>query len=898
MVKRSIRISGLLTALLLLSCQALGAGLGRMSVTSALGQPLRAEIELLSVPVDDLGSVEAKLAGVEAFRQARIERSAALADVQLVVDKRPNGQPVVRITSTTPVSEPFVDLLIELNWSSGRILREYTVLLDPVRDARPVADEPARAPILATTSGPAPSARPEPTRPRSAAMPEPAVEKAPVKAPAKAPVGPGTYGPVKAGENLRSIAAKVLPPDVTLDMMIAALYQTNRKAFAQNNMNLLKRGQVLSVPESDAVMLMVSPHQARKLMNEHAAAWHDMQGRMADRAARSVAEPAPEQPGKGRIVQAQPQEKPAAMAAPKDVLKLSKSEAAKAADGKAQQRVQALEEEVAAKNRALQEAQDRVGQLEKTVQDLQRLMELKAKEADKKPEPAAAQKPAEPVAAVPPKTTAETPKPKPAVKAPVEAPPEEPGFFAGLLDNPLYVAGGAGALLLALVWLFMIGKRRRKGLSDFEQSVMTGGDQFKTSIFKTGSDTSAERSTATQSGVATDFSRLGLGSIDTHEVDPIAEAEVYMAYGRDAQAEEILKEALTKDPSRHEIVLKLLEIYAARQDTATFETQASELYASLGDPASTVWQQAAEMGRKLDPNNPLYRVFGEVPSLPEAPAVAAAAVAAAIVAEEAQPAAEEAEERGPVAEPEAAPVQDMEGLDFDLSMPEAMAATEAEVAASAPHEEEALPGFDDLDLEFETEIAAAPPLQTSDLEEAARQYPAFGAVPETGFADLEEIHIASPQTSEAEAEQALELELPDELATLDLVAEPERAIEALPDLPEIGSFADLELAAPALEEPEPAETKPPELDFSGIDLELSELDEARATPAAPEAEPALEAPPEFDADLLEEVNTKLDLARAYMEMGDKEGAREILDEVVRDGDPQQKQQAEQLIAGL
>jgi len=890
MVKRSIRISGLLTALLFLSCQALAAGLGRMSVTSALGQPLRAEIELLSVPVDDLGSVEAKLAGVEAFRQARIERSAALADIQLTVDKRPNGQPVVRISSTAPVSEPFVDLLIELNWSSGRILREYTVLLDPVRDAKPAAEEPARPPILATTTVPTPTARPEAIKPRPATTPEPAVEKSPAKAPAER----RTYGPVKAGESLRSIAGKVLPPDVTLDMMIASLYQTNRKAFAQNNMNLLKKGQVLSVPDRDSVMLMVSPHQARKLMNEHAAAWHDMQGRMADQAARSVVEPAPEQPGKGRIVQAQPQEKPAAMAAPKDVLKLSKGEPAKAADGKAQQRVQALEEEVAAKNRALQEAQDRVGQLEKTVQDLQRLMELKAKEADKKPVPAAEAKPAEPAAAAAAaKPAAQPPKPKPAVPAPVEAVPEEPGFFASLLANPLYVAGGGAALLLALVWLFMIGKRRRKGLSDFEQSVMTGGDQFKTSIFKTGSDTSAERSTATQSGVATDFSRLGLGSIDTHEVDPIAEAEVYMAYGRDAQAEEILKEALTKDPSRHEIVLKLLEIYAARQDTATFETQASELYASLGDPTNAVWQQAAEMGRKLDPSNPLYRVFGEVPSLPEAPAVAAAAVAAAIVAEEALPA---VNETARAAEPEAAPAEDMEGLDFDLAMPEARAEPEAEVAAVAPAVEEALPGFDDLDLDFQTEIPAESTLQKAGLEETGTQYPAFGAMTDAGFADLEEIHIASPAASEAEAEPALEL--PDELATLDLVGEPEKAMEALPELPELEGFADLELAEAASEEPELAEIKPPELDFSGIDLELSELDEVRATPAAPEAEPALEAPPEFDPDLLEEVNTKLDLARAYMEMGDKEGAREILDEVVRDGDPQQKRQAQELIAGL
>jgi pilus assembly protein FimV len=892
MVKRSIRISSLLSALLFLSCEALGAGLGKMSVTSALGQPLRAEIELLSVPVDDLGSVEAKLAGVEAFRQARIERSSALADIQLTVEKRPNGQPVVRVSSTAPVSEPFVDLLIELNWSSGRILREYTVLLDPVREAKPAADEPVRVPVL-PTSKVAPTARPGAVEPPPVSKPVAGADKASAQAPAKAePVAapaPSTYGPVKAGESLRGIARKVLPPDVTLEMMMASLYQANRKAFAQNNMNLLKKGQVLTVPDRESVMLMVSPHQARQLMAEHAAAWNDMQGRMADKAARSVAEPVPEEPGKGRIVQAKPQEKPAEKAAPKDVLKLSKGEPAKTVDASAQQRAQALEEEVAAKNRALQEAQDRVSQLEKTVQDLQRLMELKAKEAEKKPEPAAAAKPVEPAkpaeVAPPPPVAPEPPKAKPAVKAPVEVPPEEPGFLATLLGNPLYLAGGLSALVLALVWLYMIGKRRRKGLSDFEQSVMTGGDQFKTSIFKTGSDTSAERATGTQSGVATDFSRLGLGSIDTHEVDPIAEAEVYMAYGRDAQAEEILKEALSKDPSRHEIALKLLEIYATRQDMATFETQASELYASLGDPTSLIWQQAAEMGRKLDPANPLYRVFGEAPAVPEAPVAPAASAAFATMAMATAAAA--AEPAAP--EPEPAPT-DLEGLDFDLAASPELA-PQPEPAVSPASAEEAIPGFDDIELDFDTGLSAEAPAADAGVEEAVTEYPAFGSTPATSLADLEEIHIALPETPADEAEPAFEL--PEELATLDLTAEPEKAMEALGEL----GFADLDLAAGGLAEPVPEETKSPELDFSGIDLDLAEL--GTASPAAePAAEPGFEAPPEIDADLLEEVNTKLDLARAYMEMGDKEGAREILDEVVRDGDSNQKQQAEQLIAGL
>lgn len=834
MVKRSIRISGLLASLVLLSGGADAAGLGKMSVMSGLGQPLRAEIELLSVSPDELAGIEAKLASVDAFRKARMERAMVVSDLQLTVDKRPNGQPVVRISSANPVSDPFVDLLIELNWSSGRILREYTILLDPVRDQK-AAEMPKPAPAVAATSEPAPGATIKPAA--SAKTPGVQPPSVPVAKPAARPQAPAhaTYGPVKSGETLRGIARKVLPPDVTLEMMVASLYQTNKNAFAQNNVNLLKQGRVLKVPDRESVMLMFSPHQARKLLSEHATAWHEIRNRVASQASRNVAESSTEQPGKGTIVEAQPQEKPAAMAAPKDVLKLSKGELAK--DANATQRVHALEEEVAAKGRALQESQDRVSKLEQTVQDLQRLLELKAQEAAKAPEAAA---PAE----VKPEAAAAPQPEQPKVKAPVAVPVEEPGFLASLLATPLYIGGILAAVVLAgLLWIFMVGSRRRKGLSDFEQSVMTGGDPFKTSIFKTdGAGANTERGTSTQSGVATDFSRLGLGSIDTHEVDPIAEAEVYMAYGRDAQAEEILKEALGKDPNRHEISLKLLEIYSARQDKAGFETQASELYANLGDPSSAIWQRATEMGRKIDPANPLYRVFGEAPSLPEMPAEEAVAEAPAPESEPAEPALEE--------------------LQFDQPEPPEPALPEPVVPeAEGPVE------LDDLSFEAVPQALAA---EEEDVGEAGKVYPSFGEAVELDFGQPEEVQIAEPEAA-AEAESSFEM--PEELNLVDLTPEPPSSDETVMM---------------------PASAKLPDLDFSGIDLELASPEEIVAKPVEPEAG----ADSDIDPDLLEEVNTKLDLARAYLEMGDKEGAREILEEVLKEGGAQQKQEAESLIASL
>jgi pilus assembly protein FimV len=849
MVKRSFKISGLLVSMLLLaSSQAQSAGLGRLSVLSSLGQPLNAEIELLSVQQEEIGLVEASLAGADAFRQAGIERSSALSDLRFSIDRRANGQPVVKITSSSPVSDPFVDMLIELNWNTGRIVREYTVLLNPARD--PVNDAPARV-VLPSSTSPL-VARPEPVvKPQYAAPDKPAMR--PQAQPPK-PVANGdqarTYGPVKSGETLRSIAAKVAPSDVSTEMMVASLYEANKQAFAKENMNLLKRGQVLTVPDAQAVMNMHSPQQAKELIQKHSQAWHDMRNRVADRAVAKVAQADSGAAGKGRVEPAKPEQKPAA-AAPRDVLKLSKGELGQAGDVKSAQRVSALEEEVAAKSRALQEAQDRVGQLEQTVEDLKRLMALKEGEAAKVAAEAAAAAPApipEPAAPVTEVTPAEPELP--AVAA-VEPPPEEPGFLSSLLSKPLYIGGAAAALLLsALSWLFLSSRRRRSELSGFEQSVMTGGDHFKTAIFKTESAVKTETSQAdSQSGASTDFSRLGLGNIDTHEVDPIAEAEVYMAYGRDAQAEEILKEALGKDPGRHEIVMKLLEIFANRKDTASFETQASELYAQLGDPASPVWQQAADMGRKLDPANPLYRVYGDLPTMPVPPVVV--------------------------------PEQVVE-------------------AASEPVKVDEPEKVDSLDVAFDqlTEVADQPiadagkteanPFAQSDLEveavDTAVEYPNFGQMDE--FVPAANETVAASGVSELAS-------LPEEPVGIDLAA-PITEVAVTSELSDL-SLDDLDVAR--LDEqrlPEPSAL--PDLDFSGIDLDLTDTTPPAASSA--EVELAAAAFPEGGSDLYEEVNTKLDLARAYLEMGDKEGAREILDEVVKEGDADQRQDAQNLIASL
>ena len=188
----------------------------------------------------------------------------------------------------------------------------------------------------------------------------------------------------------------------------------------------------------------------------------------------------------------------------------------------------------------------------------------------------------------------------------------------------MYWGGGLAALGLGgVLWWMMAGggRRRKTGGAALEDSIMTGGDVRPNTVIGAASGGSVNTG---DTSFLTDFSQAGLGTIDTHDVDPIAEAEVYMAYGRDAQAEEILKEAISNNPDRHEIRVKLLEIYAARRNTVTFEAVAGELYAALGSKSSPLWDKACEMGRSIDPTNPLY---GGVQSS-AAPAAAVATVAA------------------------------------------------------------------------------------------------------------------------------------------------------------------------------------------------------------------------------------------------------------------------------
>ncbi len=905
-----IKASLIAGGLLLLPLTAYSAGLGKLTVTSALGQPLRAEVDLLTDSNEDVTSLAAQLASLDAFKQANVARAPVLRTLRFVIAKRADGQPYIKISSAEPINDPFLDMLIELNWASGRLVREYTILLDPpaFSDARPLT------PVAAPSVKPLPAAAPKPAM----------AEEGPVRPRA------ATYGPVKKGDTLTKIARGVKAEGISLDQVLVGLYRSNPDAFAGNNMNRLKTGRILRIPEGEQLASVGQP-QAKQEIRAQAADWHAYRQKLAAvvAAAQTQREQAPKQAVSGKISAAVEDKAATGKPVSRDVLKLSKGATpgeAGAPDAQLktlQDRVNSLQEDAIARQQTIQETNARIAALEKNIQEMQKLLALKsqsmaelqkqAEAAKGQPAPAAptpvpATKPVPVEAAAKPAVSQPAPAakpavPKPAVKPKAAAPlpkPAESPWYREIIDNPLYLAGGTAVLLAGLLWLVMLGNRRRKGLTSFEDSIMTGGDLKANTVL---GETAGGVIDTGDTSFLTDFSQAGLGTIDTNDVDPIAEAEVYMAYGRDAQAEEILKEAVSKDPNRHEIHLKLLEIYAARKNLVAFETLASELYAAIGGKPNPIWDRAAELGRELDPNNPLYgQARGAAAAEQEAPgkvaAVAGAAVAAAVVdaaGQQALATGKELEDTSPDLEfdldqdllsageqkpeaPEKAPAV-MDTLDFEMDF------APAETPVSEP------------DAERQPEIAAAPEAPEADVpdeEGAGLSFDLDTIIPqaiEKNFGGTTEAPAVEPVES-AEASGAVEME-----HSMDFDFSPEEAKGVGPDEESIVLEAPAE--EPVLdfdfnldEVPAPVESPAQpshELDFSGISLDL----EGAPTVAA-EAEKTVEP----ESEQWHEVATKLDLAKAYLEMGDKEGAREILQEVVQEGDSRQQGDAQALLAEL
>ena len=255
-MKKSIYSPWLLTLLVALA-PTLGSavGLGKLHVRSLLGQPLNAEIDLVSMQQEDLSTLSAKLASMEAYRRSDLQYGAVAAGLHFKIERRPDGQPFVKLTSERTIDEPFVDLVIELSWASGRLSREYTALINPGNYVPPQTLGPAPATVAQTRALPMPLSLPSP----DVVMPLPTIRAARVE-----------YGPVKRGETLSSIALNVKSEDVSLEQMMMGILRNNPEAFINQNINRLKANEILHIPEIEQ-LIQISQSEALKEVLLHAA---------------------------------------------------------------------------------------------------------------------------------------------------------------------------------------------------------------------------------------------------------------------------------------------------------------------------------------------------------------------------------------------------------------------------------------------------------------------------------------------------------------------------------------------------------------------------------------------------------------------------------------------------
>ena len=945
------------------------AGLGRLSIQSALGQPLRAEVEVTSVGRDESGSLAVRLASQAAFRQANLEFNPALSALRFALQKRSDTSYVVQISSLQPINEPYLDVLLELTWATGRVLREYTVLLDPPAlratpdvvapvtpsQAPPVAaapPAPAAAPPpapVATTPAPAPEApRPAAPPPRTASTPAaPAAERE------------GSSYTVKPGDTLGKIALRNKASGVSLDQMLVAMFQANPGAFINQNMNLVRAGRTITIPSS-AEAQAVSPTDARQEVAAQSADFAQYRSRLAQAAAGSTpvaAAPAPAAAGQGKVTTKV--EDKSAPAKTGDQLKIAKAETPGAGGtGKASQ------DEAIAKQRAVKEEEDRAAELKKANEQLKKALELQSKagaqvqkQADaKKEEPAKAAPPppapapvaaapapapakAEPPKVEPPKVETPTPppapppapkveaKPEPAKAAPAPSEPAGPGLLDSLKDSTsLGLAALVVALLGALVGLNIYRKRKvEKGPG----SQGAGEGMRANSLFgQTGGQ-------SVDTGATSTFNSSFIpaaSQLDSNEVDPVAEADVYIAYGREEQAEEILKEALRLQPDRHPVRVKLLEIYSRRGDKASFNAVAEELRDRTGGIGDD-WERAMKLGRSLDPANAMFAGGGAV---------------------------SEAALRGPTTELRLNP-STVSPRPVELpTEPPIFAPTEpqstAVTAKLAPDSRlDSALSLDtkmtaDTSMPFEVPpTTAVPPAKnttfaaTLPLEETPAAGKGAGTIDPFGATAADKIDFAALDFDLGTTTTGLHAATKSTPTSMPVDSKLDGGTTAAPAARPAARATDIDLKVPAASRPEaPAVTPTASARATIPDVDLTLPNAPVLPPAAPStfddalsrptllgevgALPDEQAPrltsntdqatvPLIDFDLTgsdvdlggrrtetqagsplaAQMATKLDLARGYIDLGVKDGARELLEEVMRDGTREQRQNAVELL---
>lgn len=859
--------------------QSWGLGLGEIELDSALNQEFRATIELFDADGLEPGEILVSLGSSEDFERVGVERFFFLTGLDFKVGVGPNGDPRIEISSSRPITEPYLNFLVEVLWPNGRLLKEYTVLLDPPTFSEAAAPA-VSAPAQNRTAGNA--GRVQRVEPASGSGTR--VQMAPREDTANrpSPLDQGRsadeYGMTDRSDTLWSIASRTRPSDsVNVQQTMLAIVELNPDAFINGNINLLKAGYVLKLP-TEAQASARSAAQALGEVARHDEEWRaytrgEPLGEMiADRSPAPVQSTADQTSELRSPVDASAGTTPANAAEASDgelriVAEDGDSTTGVGADAgslaaaleqtdklglKVEELTYALEHE---KQLASDEIAVRERQIE--VKD-QQIAELQAQLAAARA--AAQQAPTNPGTA----PAAEEPTPQSQNQS-------TQANATPWWQSPMVMYGGAGVLVLLLVG-GMIAQRKRRAAeeeNDYFDAEAAFVEDARTEPAIGGFDDEEANDiddafdTGDAEGVIEEEVEEEIQGSQTSDV--IGEADIYIAYGRYAQAIGLLLGVLEDEPERNDIRLKLLEVYAESGDRAAFDEHMTSLIeycddeealltarelenqfgeealtlddmmAEEGDDGATATDQTAD-GDAADGLADVDLVADENNRWAEAPDDAA---------EDAAEDADTAVDAG--ASADSADSADSNGaLDFELELDDLDSGEATETAQASSEEasyEEGRGAGDqlggDLGMDFdpeatddnaeESEVDAGIEFDTSDLE---IDQPGTTAAAEGGFAETEEL-------------------------TID---------------------ADLEKAAASISEEAAVEEE-----------SLDELD----------LETAVAADDEFDfEDEGDSANTKLDLARAYIDMGDADGARDILKEVMDEGNSDQQQKAQSMLESL
>ena len=1006
------KIAAVVAALMLpTQVHALGVG-GDIEWNSALNQPLDAEISLFSLGSTGQHDIKVKLAPYEAYERAGVEYPSILRELKFSVEQRQSGEFYIKLRSANAIRDPFLDILIEIDWPSGHLLREYTVLLDlPVLSdelASPVVSAPVTTPVASADSVVAMSSDGGmETAAKAVASSAAAVSGGSIYGETTSNYASGDlrYGMVKRGDTLWGIAESMrTDKSVSVHQVMMALLKNNPDAFYNNNINNLKAGYVLRL-DDPAALTDMSKSAASREAQRHYQSWMAAKKGGVSGAAMTTSMPPATSVGAG--AESGSSDASLKLVSPDDA-DLTAMPKTAGGDSQAQnftnKDLETLRQELAysmeasdAERQENTQLRSRIAEMEEQIGKMQRLLTLRddaltvlqAQSQDSVPEvngdagavvtsvspdlvPVPAEEAAQDVAVVTESADsastdmlvkpAEQPVAAPVinpVKNPVKPGPAAPASEQGVIEIALgYVnkaVAAAGSLLSPLVLGGVIGgalllgggfwflRRRKISGDDLEQSMMIEVADKQLSDDMANGTVSDLSEPKDETSAVDLLDTAGSDNIeaDIDEIDVLAEADVYLAYQRFDRAEELLRDAVEHEPQRYDLMLKLLEVFAASDNRDGFIEMAERCNANGGQDDAAVWAKVVSLSAGIAADHPLFgdaasvsdaddgldsdlpggdldMDFGSLDDdmmsgLDDAPVDEISSTLDDLNLDTDEAAVEPASDNDgglafdadlgldsdDVTTEVVTEIDDDNTLNFDMD--DESLNTETVDSAPAPAETAAqslddgleVDTADDNSLEFDGGLdmtATDEPVVDTATE------PASDNVADDDNAlsfDMDEVSLDLDSEVQDSDESELVLDEADDALSLDDGLElsvDDNGLEFDSDLLE---SASAELQIDDADEDENPVLLEVDTDDSAIDADLSDDIDWLTSVADDAADDDDQSDSLFSSE--DEVATKLDLIRAYIDMGDKDSARNILTEVVEEGNNDQKEEAQELL---